>query len=386
MIKGTLSKAKNDTRKQLNPGKLTISDKRIDSIIIITGFVLGPNLFLLLKMTGLSESYFELHGLNYPFPLRFLGPSLSGLLIGLTLLYFENRLFRRYEQNYPNYIMLPIRLCIATVVIVVEAFAIQMALAMVISGATFQQALAIAYSFIYSGLFLSIYLFMIVLGFTLNFLRQLGNWLGYSVLFNYFLGRYRQPQEEERIFMFLDLNQSTTLAEQLGHIKYSRFLNRCFNDMTPWIERYGAEVYQYVGDEVVLSWPLYNSQKDLDCLRLFFDFDEAISSESEHYHNKFGVIPSFKATVHVGKVAIADVGGKRKSTAYHGDVLNTCARMLELCKRFNKKILISEAIAKWDFIGNEYDVNLIKEFVLRGKSVHLSIYALHAKEKIKTLR
>ncbi len=48
------------------------------------------------------------------------------------------------------------------------------------------------------------------------FFRQLDRLLGPGVLLRYVLGRYHQPRRERRIFMFLDLKSSTSLAEALG--------------------------------------------------------------------------------------------------------------------------------------------------------------------------
>jgi len=56
--------------------------------------------------------------------------------------------------------------------------------------------------------------------------------------------------------MFIDLNDSTTIAEKIGDIEYNKFLNNFFYDITDSIiENYGR-IYRYVGDEVVVSWKL----------------------------------------------------------------------------------------------------------------------------------
>ena len=67
-------------------------------------------------------------------------------------------------------------------------------------------------------------------------------------------GKYNKPKIENRIFIFLDINNATTIAEQLGHTKYFRLLREFFADITIPILANGGEIYQYVGDEVVLSW------------------------------------------------------------------------------------------------------------------------------------
>ena len=49
---------------------------------------------------------------------------------------------------------------------------------------------------------------------------QINNKFGQGVFWNILRGKYNTPREEQRIFMFLDLNASTTIAERLGDKKY----------------------------------------------------------------------------------------------------------------------------------------------------------------------
>ncbi|MHC4457755.1 MAG: adenylate/guanylate cyclase domain-containing protein, partial [Planctomycetota bacterium] len=86
------------------------------------------------------------------------------------------------------------------------------------------------------------------------FILQVSDKFGQGVLISFLLGKYHRPKEDDRIFMFMDLKSSTTYAEKLGHIKYSQFIQDCFFDITDVITKYDAKIYQYVGDEVVLSW------------------------------------------------------------------------------------------------------------------------------------
>lgn len=75
---------------------------------------------------------------------------------------------------------------------------------------------------IYSVFFISISLFII----------EVSEYLGLNVFRNYLTGRYHQPREEERIFMFLDMKSSTTIAEELGHLHYYDLLNQYYADIT----------------------------------------------------------------------------------------------------------------------------------------------------------
>jgi len=44
-------------------------------------------------------------------------------------------------------------------------------------------------------------------------------------------GKYYKPKSENRIFMFVDLNSSTTLAEKLGNERYHELLKDFFADI-----------------------------------------------------------------------------------------------------------------------------------------------------------
>ena len=52
--------------------------------------------------------------------------------------------------------------------------------------------------------------------------------------------------------MFLDMRSSTTIAEKLGHERFYALLNELFHEISQPVLQTKAEIYQYVGDEVVL--------------------------------------------------------------------------------------------------------------------------------------
>jgi adenylate cyclase len=176
------------------------------------------------------------------------------------------------------------------------------------------------------------------------FLLQISQKFGQGVLVNFLIGKYHQPKEEVRIFMFLDLTSSTTYAEQLGHLKYSELIQDCFFDLTDVVVNHHAEVYQYVGDEVVLTWKEKEGVENNNCLNVFFDYDRVIQERRDYYKGKYGVIPEFKAGANVGYVTVAEVGEIKKELAYHGDALNTAARIRSLCNEAKKRLLVSDAL------------------------------------------
>ena len=147
------------------------------------------------------------------------------------------------------------------------------------------------------------------------FFRQLNRLFGPGVLLRYLLGRYHRPRREARIFMFLDIKSSTSLAEQLGHEAYLAFINEFFRDISGPVLDNGGEIYEYVGDEVVLTWREERGIKDANCLRVFFDIDSTIQKKKQRYLDRFGVVPEYKAGVHVGEVMTAEIGDLKRGSS-----------------------------------------------------------------------
>jgi adenylate cyclase len=230
--------------------------------------------------------------------------------------------------------------------------------------------------YLFSPRLLSIWLLW---GFTVIlalFILQISEKLGQGVLANYLLGKYHRPREEVRIFMFLDLKSSTTLAEHLGHIRYSLLIQDCFYDLTEVVSKRKAQIYQYVGDEIVLTWKIGPGLKNQNCLNIYFDYDNVLKRKKEYYLDKYGLVPEFKAGLDSGMITVAEVGEIKKELAYHGDVLNSASRIQAMCNQYQSDVLLSERLKK-QFNGyREKGFDLIGEFLLRGKNELMNVYRI----------
>ena len=170
----------------------------------------------------------------------------------------------------------------------------------------------------------------------INFIALVSKKFGPGQMLLIFLGKYNKPMTENRIFMFLDLKNSTTIAEKLGHILYSKLLQQCFLDLNQLIPYSGASIYQYVGDEAVLTWKIKHYESNfIKPIQLFFAFKKKLEKKSKYYNSKFGVVPEFKAGVNAGVVTVAEIGSIKREIAYHGDVVNTASRLRSACNEFN---------------------------------------------------
>lgn len=201
---------------------------------------------------------------------------------------------------------------------------------------------------------------------------------GPGVFADFLMGKYFHPRREERIFMFLDLRGSTAIAEKLGEQQYFNFLKEVYKDITPAILNTQGEIYQYVGDEVVISWPAKTSMINNNALRCFFDIQQLLLEKRNEYQQKYsGTWPEFKAGLHKGPVMAGEIGIIKRDIAFSGDVLNTTARIQGKCNELGVNILISKYLL--DFLSPMVDLfnpSPIGEIQLRGKQRTVLLYTL----------
>jgi adenylate cyclase len=205
------------------------------------------------------------------------------------------------------------------------------------------------------------------------FISEVSDNLGQGILMNFLTGKYHQPREELRIFMFLDMKSSTTIAEKLGHVQYYKLLNWYYADITDAILQTYGEIYQYVGDEIIVSWQFKNGLRNNNCLLCFFLIKKIFEDVSEKYMKEFRLVPGFKAGLHHGKVTTGEIGVVKKEIIFTGDVLNTTARIQSLCNEFGVDILISDNLVKLLKTDEDYNLSQIGETELRGKDEKIKL-------------
>jgi adenylate cyclase len=201
---------------------------------------------------------------------------------------------------------------------------------------------------------------------------QVKDKFGDRVLKDMITGKYHSPREEIRIFMFVDIASSTSIAEQLTKEKYHLLLRDFYADITRPIIACSGEIYQYVGDEVVISWRNENGNYD-NCLRCFFQMTEFINNNSKKYLAQYGLVPEFKAGVHYGSVIAGEVGTIKKDITFSGDVLNTTSRIQGKCNEFKVRILVSDEFRALLPHSSNFKTVALGNVELRGKEKQLGI-------------
>ncbi|MFY0599959.1 MAG: adenylate/guanylate cyclase domain-containing protein [Cyclobacteriaceae bacterium] len=200
---------------------------------------------------------------------------------------------------------------------------------------------------------------------------------GPGVFRKFLMGKYFNPTREERIFMFLDLRSSTSIAETLGEEKYFNFIRDVYKEITPGILEFKGEIYQYVGDEVVISWATKTGFNDANCVNCFFEVRRLLSASGEYFQDLYGVKPEFKAGMHYGHVMAGEVGVVKRDIAFSGDVLNTTSRIQDQCNKLGVDILLSKHLVER---LNKYELHFspreIGNIDLRGKQEKVALFTI----------
>lgn len=223
---------------------------------------------------------------------------------------------------------------------------------------------------------ISVFIFFIFLILLLNFLLHINRKFGPGILFSMITGKYYRPTQEKRIFMFLDMRNSTRMAESLGNYKYSLLIKDCIHVMSDLILRYRAQVYQYVGDEIVLTWPKQKGLKDQNFLNIYFAYLQRLDDKKEYFLKHYNTMPFFKAGIDEGLVTVTEVGDIKRELAYHGDALHTAARLEKMCNQLNQKVLITENLNSQIIDVADFNVDFLGDYLLKGKGRKDKVYGV----------
>lgn len=302
------------------------------------------------------------------FRIAFFIGTLAGSFYGLLELGFENVWMKRQS--------LGVRLLIKTVA---YTFLIGLVMTIAINYVNFiigNDTTMSRSQIIESGAIFSIATFFILSSSFFSFLRLVNEKFGPGILMDMILGKYRSPRVEKKIFMFLDLKSSTTFAEKMGYLKYSALIQQCFYDLNEIVQKHEGQIYQYVGDEAVICWDYEQGVKENVCIDCYFAFQKKLFKRRDFYEKEFGLIPEFKAGIHGGELVVTEVGVVRKEIAYHGDVINTTARIQGECNNYGKELLISGDLMKDLKLDAKHLAKAIGEVPLKGKEHPVRIYSL----------
>jgi len=230
--------------------------------------------------------------------------------------------------------------------------------------------------------FVRFLVYFYVSGFLITLFHEMIRRVGRRNIRNWVFGLLNRPVEQERIFMFVDMKKSTTIAEKLGHKKFSHLVQDVFNDMAV-VDNYRGEIYQYLGDGAIISWSIKDGTTRLNCLKAFVAFNRLVQRRSRYYNRRYGFVPEFKAGMHAGKVMVLQVGQIRRDISYNGDTINTAARIESVCNDYRATLLISGELYNMLPENKIFNFRKLDNIKLKGKRRGVDIYTVKVSQRKK---
>jgi adenylate cyclase len=195
-----------------------------------------------------------------------------------------------------------------------------------------------------------------------------------GVFTDMFVGKYLKPKEEKRIILFIDLKDSTPIAEKLGHTKYFYFIRDFIHHISLALLEYDGLIYQYVGDEIIVSW-LSNKGNRHKCIQSVIRARRIIQRESDYFRREYGMIPEYRVGVHLGMVTVGEIGIVKKDLTMSGDAMNTTARIRAMTSELNQKFIGSAEFVK-SVALEDFQLESLGSFDLKGKEMPMELFAI----------
>jgi adenylate cyclase len=220
----------------------------------------------------------------------------------------------------------------------------------------------------------------VAFSFAFGFLIQMGlhinRMVGGRTLLMFVAGRYNRPKVEDRVFLFLDMTDSTAIAERIGDLRFMDLLNEFFYDVADAVLECKGEIHKYVGDEVIVTWPLARGVADANCVRCIFSIRDRLAAKGARYQASFGVTPTFRAGLHAGAVVSGEMGDVKQEIGYLGSVMNTTARILEACRGHGRDFLASAEIVGRVALPPAFVVERLGSIALRGRQSEIDLVGI----------
>jgi adenylate cyclase len=103
-----------------------------------------------------------------------------------------------------------------------------------------------------------------------------------------------------------------------------------------------------------------------------------IASKAVEYQERYGLVPEYRAALHIGTVVAGEMGDLKREIAFVGDTLNTAARLLAACRELGRDVVASTTLLDRVTLPTGLASEPLAPVTLRGKEEAVPVVALHA--------
>ncbi len=175
-----------------------------------------------------------------------------------------------------------------------------------------------------------------------------------------------ESREERKVvtFLFVDLVDSTSLADKVDPEILRDVLLRYYRDVSRVIEAYRGSVEKFIGDAVlgVFGLPRVGEDDALRAVRAALDVEGALQDLNADLRSQYNLEIAVRMGISTGEIVVGDHASARSLVA--ADMLNVAARLQAVAPR--NGILIADPTAQ--LIRNDIALEPVGPLALKGKA------------------
>ncbi|MDB9315087.1 adenylate/guanylate cyclase domain-containing protein [Spirulina sp. CS-785/01] len=177
--------------------------------------------------------------------------------------------------------------------------------------------------------------------------------------------------EKDMAVLFADIRNFTTLSEQMTPKDNFCFINAYLCRMEPAIEQHHGFIDKFIGDAIMALFP---GGAD-DAVQAAISMLQRLTEYNQTRQRPGRPAIQIGIGINTGAVMLGTVGGKeRRSSTVISDTVNLAFRLEQLTKQYQTSLLIShQTFLKLDF-PHQYDIRLIDNVRVKGKTEQVSIF------------
>lgn len=218
--------------------------------------------------------------------------------------------------------------------------------------------------------------FSLVISVGLVLAFELDRLLGPGTLWRLLAGRYHTPRIEERAFLLLDIVGSTAIAERIGPARFLALLDFLIRQLTPALAAHRAEIYRYVGDAIIVTWPLDVAVEDARCVRCLSAVGRRLAELKAECRRRFDCEVDGRAALHAGPVAIGEIGELKREITMLGDTLNAASKLEKIAGELGRRAVISRDLLARMRLPDMIRAEPLGAVVIPGRSQPMELFAL----------
>ena len=186
-------------------------------------------------------------------------------------------------------------------------------------------------------------------------------------------GQFLQFLQKKSIVdvLFADIRNFTALSEQMNPSENFNFINAFLSRMEPAIREHNGFVDKYIGDEIMA---LFSGNAD-EAVQAGIAMFERLNLYNQHRANYDYAPIEIGIGINTGELMLGTVGGfSRMDSTVISDAVNLAARLEELTKIYQVRLLISHHTFLKLSNPGDYGMRLVDKVNVKGKAKKVTVY------------